>query len=202
MGKKALSGRENWQDESGKKAAVAEQNLYEVFDAAFYGTDYRLHKKPKHLSDLYASVALPPGVLKEIYDPPVDLSAKKWGVAPDFGIENTRTGKILFGEIKRQDGWVEGKLPSDGRGNVHERACKWFTPGLLKAARNAGGIYSEDTLPFWIVFQGDVTRDPKRVREIALWFDTYKDNFFMWRPTMSGFHLLDHFTKKLKKHLD
>lgn len=46
---------------------------------------------------------------------------------------NVETGKILFGEIKRQDGWVENKLPSAGIGNAHERLCKLFSPGLLKA---------------------------------------------------------------------
>ena len=35
-------------------------------------------------------------------------------------------------ESKRQDGWVEGGARKDGRGNAHERSCKFFTPGLLK----------------------------------------------------------------------
>ena len=65
-----------------------------------------------------------------------------WGVSPDFSITNTRTGKILFGEIKRQDGWVEGKDPSAGRGNAHERMCKLFTPGLLNAYREIGASLS------------------------------------------------------------
>ena len=108
----------------------------------------------------------------------------------------------MFGEIKRQDGWVEGKNPSAGRGNAHERLCKLFTPGLLKAYREIGGIDSDDTLPFWVVFEGDITRDPKRNREIAFWFDKYENNYFMWRPNMTGEDLVMHFEKKLKKYLD
>ena len=108
----------------------------------------------------------------------------------------------MFGEIKRQDGRVEGKEPSTGRGNAHERLCKLFTPGLLNAYRKIGGINSDDILPFWVVFEGDITRDPKRVREITFWFDKYYMNFFMWRPGVSGKYLLKHFNKYLKKYLD
>lgn len=44
MGKKALSGRENWQTESGPggRAGIAEKDLYKVFKEAFEGTDYVL----------------------------------------------------------------------------------------------------------------------------------------------------------------
>ena len=141
-------------------------------------------------------------MIKEIFNPLIDLSTTKWGVSPDFAIENVETHKILFGEIKRQDGGVEGKYPSAGRGNAHERSCKLFTPGLIKTYRSIGGIQSEDILPFWVVFEGDITRDPKRVREITFWYDRYQDNYFMWRPNDSGEKLVQHFNDKLKKYLD
>ena len=202
MGKKELSGRDNWETISGKKALVAEQDLYKVLKKEFKGTKYKLHEKPKHLKRLYASVVLDEEVIKQIFNPDIDLEKTLWGVKPDFAIENTETGKILFGEIKRQDGWVEGKDRSAGRGNAHERLCKLFTPGLLNAYRKIGGINTEDILPFWVVFEGDITRDPKRVREITFWFDKYYMNFFMWRPGMSGERLIEHFNKYLKEYLD
>lgn len=202
MGKKALAGRKNWEREGGEKAAIAEQNLYEAFRQHFKGTEYVLHEKPTHLKNLYASVKLPDFVISQIYNPPIVLETTKWGVSPDFAIENINTHKILFGEIKRQDGWVEGKNPSAGRGNAHERLCKLFTPGLLKAYREIGHIQSEDILPFWVVFQGDITRDPKRNREISFWFDKFNHNYFMWRPTMTEKDLTDHFDKYLKQYLD
>lgn len=130
------------------------------------------------------------------------LKKRGWGVSPDFSITNKRTGKILFGEIKRQDGWVEGKKPNDGRGNAHERMCKLFTPGLIKAYRKIGGITSEDILPFWVVLEGDITRDPKRNREIAFWFDKFDKNYFMWRPDMTSRDLLNHFDMYLKPYLE
>lgn len=202
MGKSELKNRDNWQEESGAKAAKAEQNLYDVFRKAFKGSNYKLIEKPKHLKNLYAGVHLNQEILDKIYNPDINLEETKWGVSPDFAIENTETGKILFGEIKRQDGWVEGKDPSAGRGNAHERLCKLFAPGLIKAYRKYGKIDNEEILPFWVIFEGDITRDPKRVREITFWFDEYKDNFFMWRPGESEDEMISHFNDKLKKYLD
>lgn len=202
MSKVALSSRANWEKESGIKAAGAEKNLYDVFNLYFEGTIYKLHKKPKHLKNLYATVHLDENTINQIYNPPINYQKRKWGVTPDFAIENTKTGKILFGEIKRQDGWVENKKPSAGRGNAHERLCKMFAPGLLKKYREISGIIDEDILPFWVVFEGDITRDPKRVREITLWFDQFYMNFFMWRSNMSANDLIHHFETYLKKYLD
>lgn len=202
MGKKELSERSIWQDESGAKANVAEQNLYEVLRNAFKGTEYVLHEKPKHLKKLYAQVDLPESVLSVIYNPDLDYENIEWGVSPDFAIENLRTGKILFGEIKRQDGWVEGLNPSAGRGNAHERLCKLFTPGLINEYRRVGGINSPEILPFWVVFEGNITRDPKRVREIMFWFNGYSANYFMWRPGQNGNALVEHFNRYLRCYLD
>jgi len=202
MGKKELQKRTNWQNSCGICAQKAEHNFYEVFERAFENSEFKLHKKPKHLKDLYNKVNLPFKLLNKIFNPDIDFEKAHWGVSPDFAIENTRMHKILFGEIKRQDGWVEGKDPSAGRGNAHERLCKLFTPGLQKAYREAGGITNPEILPFWVVFEGDITRDPKRVREITFWFDKYKDNFFLWQPDMSDEELLEHFNLKLKSYLE
>lgn len=139
MARKELQGRENWQTESGPggRAGTAEQNLYSVFRKAFQGTDYRISDHPTNLKHLYENVQLSQDTLSQIYNPDEatmrHAQSRGWGVSPDFSITNIHTGKILFGEIKRQDGWVEGKDPSAGRGNAHERMCKLFTPGLLNA---------------------------------------------------------------------
>lgn len=208
MGKKALSSRNNWQTQSGPGglAGTAEKNLYTVFQRAFKGTIYEITDHPDHFKHLYENVILSPKTLAQIYCPDeITMEAVRkrgWGISPDFSITNTRTGKILFGEIKRQDGWVEGKDPSAGRGNAHERMCKLFTPGLIKAYRKISGISSPNILPFWVVLEGDITRDPKRNREISFWFDEFDKNFFMWRPQMNDQDLVDHFVKYLKPYLD
>lgn len=208
MGKKALSGRENWQTESGPGglAGTAEKDLYAAFKKAFEGTVYQISDHPKDLKHLYEDLQLSQEIMSQIFCPDEETmnSAKKrgWGVSPDFSIKNTVTRKILFGEIKRQDGWVEGKDPSAGRGNAHERMCKLFTPGLLKTYRKISGITSPDILPFWVVLEGDITRDPKRNREIAFWFDSFDKNYFMWRPNMTDQELINHFNTYLKPYLD
>ncbi len=83
------------------------------------------------------------------------------GFYPDYAIENAETQKIIYLEIKRQDGWVENLNPAAGRGNVHERVCKYFTFGLMKILSERSKIVG--ALPFWVVFVGNITRDPKRV---------------------------------------
>lgn len=208
MSKKALSGRSNWQTQSGPGglAGQAEKNLYAAFKKAFQNTNYEIYEHPTELKHLYENVILSKTTLSQIFcpDPTTMINAQKrgWGVSPDFAIKNKITGKILFGEIKRQDGWVEGKDPSAGRGNAHERMCKLFTPGLLKAYREVSGITSNKILPFWVVLEGDITRDPKRNREIAFWFDSYDKNYFMWRPNMSDTDLINHFNLYLKQYLE
>jgi len=202
VGKAELSGRSNWQEYGGTQALIAEQNLYSAFIEHFKNSSYVLIEKPNHLRNLYAKVRLSDEVLRQIYNPDIELDKTKWGVSPDFAIQNTGSGKILFGEIKRQDGWVEGKDPAAGRGNAHERLCKLFTPGLLKAYRHIGKISTMEILPFWVVFQGDITRDPKRNREVAFWFDKYDKNYFMWRPNMTAYDLTNHFDKYLRPYLE
>lgn len=208
MAKKELSKRDNWQTESGPGglAGTAEKNLIQAFRTAFAGTDYIIDEHPTDLKHIYENVRLSDETLSQIFcpDDKAMKNAKKrgWGISPDFSIKNTKTGKVLFGEIKRQDGWVEGKKPGAGRGNAHERMCKLFTPGLIKKYREASGITDTDILPFWVVLEGDITRDPKRNREIAFWFDTYDKNFFMWRPQMTNQDLVNYFNEYLKKYLD
>lgn len=71
MGKKALSGRENWQTDSGPggRAGVAEKDLYKVFREAFKGTDYVFSEHPKQLKHLYEGVILSDETLSQIYCP-------------------------------------------------------------------------------------------------------------------------------------
>lgn len=208
MAKAELSKRDNWQTESGPGglAGTAEKSLLQAFRTAFTGTEYVINDHPTDLKHIYENVVLSEETLAQIFCPDektmANAKSRGWGVSPDFSIKNTRTGKILFGEIKRQDGWVEDKDPSAGRGNAHERMCKLFAPGLIKKYREASGITATEILPFWVVLEGDITRDPKRNREIAFWFDIYDKNFFMWRPQMTNQDLINHFNNHLKKYLD
>lgn len=186
--------RKKWQHYSGHNAGKAESSFYEAFNTVFDGTEFKIRAKPNEFSKIYVNVALSKKELNEIYTPKTAIT--KHGVFPDYAIDNTVSGKTLYVEVKRQDGWVEGGKRSDGRGNAHERSCKFFTPGLLSILRKQGGIDSNH-LPFWTVFLGDITRDPCRVREITCWYQGYSEHFFLWRDTSDPTALFDHFQDKL-----
>lgn len=195
MGSEALSGRDIWQDASGEKATVAEYDFYSVFTEAFKGTQFRIRAKPKDFRNIYVNVELSPEVLAEIYTPSEPI--ERHGISPDYAIDNTETNKTIYVEVKRQDGWVEGGKRSDGRGNAHERSCKYFTPGLLEILRAKANL-GDNVLPFWVVFQGNITRDPCRVREITCWYKGHESHFFFWRNTKDKQPLLDHFNNKIR----
>lgn len=199
MGSKELKRRAIWQDYSGAKATSAEKDFFEVFTNIFKDTSFQIRAKPQELKNIYKEIKLTPQVISEIYNPSEEI--KRHGIWPDYAIQNTETGKTLYVEVKRQDGWVEGGKRSDGRGNAHERSCKYFTPGLIKIMRS-GGITQEDALPFWVVFQGNITRDPCRVREITYWYDTFNAHLFFWRDSKNPEPLLKHFIDKLSCLLD
>jgi hypothetical protein len=191
--------RKLWQPKNGPKASKAEDNFIGVLENYFQGTNYRVRKSPNEFNKMYINVLLNENVLSEIYTPDVKINIH--GIRPDFAIDNLVTNKTIYGDSKRQDGWVEGKVSRDGRGNAHERMCKYFTPGIQKKLREKGNI-SKDYLPFWIVLQGDITRDPKRVREITCWFDGNDSNYFFWRNSPNADDLISHFEHSIKHMLD
>ena len=195
MGSKELRGREVWQDTSGLKASVAELDFYSVFNDQFRNTQFRIRPKPNEFRDIYVDVKLSERELAAIYTPATAIT--RHSLTPDYAIDNIEAKKSLYVEVKRQDGWIEGGKRADGRGNAHERSCKYFTPGLLKILREKGRL-GDGVLPFWTVFQGDITRDPCRVREITCWYADHDAHFFFWRDTKDRQGLLDHFNNRLR----
>jgi len=195
MGSDANRLRRKWQDYSGQNAGSAEMDFFKTFEVLFEGTEYKIRSKPNEFNKIYLDVELSEQEKREIFTPKEEI--KKHGVFPDFAIDNTETGKTIYIEVKRQDGWVEGKKRSAGRGNAHERSCKFFTPGLQKILREKGNL-NADVLPFWVIFQGDITRDPCRVREITCWYYGYSAHYFFWRNTKEKLPLINHFLEKIK----
>ena len=196
MGSNELRLRENWQAKSSSLSILAERDLCSILQILFSDTRYKIANKPKEFSRVYENWPLPLKEQQQIYSPQKEY---KHGFEPDYSIENGETGKKIFIEVKRQDGWVEGLPRSAGRGNAHERLCKYFTPGLIKILRKESKI--EQGLPFWIIFIGNITRDPCRVREITCWFDIYTDHFFFWRDQNPD-ALCNHFIDKVAHLLD
>lgn len=199
MGSNELRSREVWQDYSGMNAGKAERDFKGVFDEYFKGSEFRIRPKPKEFAKIYVDIELSEQVLSEIYNPKEKI--KRHGVFPDYAIDNTLTKKTIYIEVKRQDGWVEGGKRSDGRGNAHERSCKFFTPGLLRILREKGNI-DDYNLPFWTVFLGDITRDPCRVREITCWYEGHEGHFTFWRDRANPMTLIDHFNTHIRHLLE
>lgn len=200
MGKDELGARSNWQTLSGANALSLEEHFLRTFEHEFSkpkNSAFRIRKRPKDFTNIYSNIPLSPKVVKNIYSPERNYSH---GIAIDFAIDNVISNKTLYVEIKRQDGWVENLPSSAGRGNAHERLCKLFTPGLSRILHEKGGI-EKPHLPFWAVFGGNITRDPKRVREITCWFAEHGDHFFMWRSEEDTKSIVSHFNNKLKKLL-
>ncbi|MFV0520442.1 MAG: MunI family type II restriction endonuclease [Lachnospirales bacterium] len=205
MASSELRNRGNWQTISGSKALKTEEKFLKTLQEALdnvYPNEFKVERSPGDFNNIYSTFELPTIIKEKIYN--IDVSEKRkngkfkysWGIKMDFAIRNNKNGKTLFGEIKRQDGWIETTDPAAGRGNAHERSCKYFTPGLMKVIREKSNIDS-DILPFWIVYVGDITRDPKRNREIAYWFQGYERNYYMWRNQDDLGELLDFFENNL-----
>lgn len=201
MGKRELENRANWQNQSGVNAINAENRFFNVFNQYFSNElpNFKIFSKPKELNNIYKNITLPKHIQSKIYNPPDGYG--KHGISPDYSITNTVTNKTLYIEVKRQDGWVEGKEMSAGRGNAHERACKLFTPGLLNILRQYSGI-NNIPLPFWIIFQGDIARDPKRTREIFCWFSGFEQHFSLWSNQDSDNLVINHFNQYFKDYFN
>lgn len=198
MGSKVLRNRGNWQTGSGKKAKQAEDIFFILFKKEFERKKYEIIQEPDYFKNIYKNVDLKSSISDGVYKP---KNPFVHGIKIDFAIKNTKTNKILFVEIKRQNGWTNRNNSKEGRGNAHERSCKFFTPGLLKILRQKGKL-SKRVLPFWLVLIGDITRDPKRTREITMWYDKYEDHYFFWQNSKDHETIVKHFNKKLKPLLN
>ena len=150
MGSGANRLRKKWQDYSGTNSGKAEKDFFEAFETVFENTEYRIRKRPDEFKTIYIDVELDEQELSEIYTPPKKIEYH--GVFPDYAIDNFDTKKTIYVEVKRQDGWVEGGKRADGRGNAHERSCKFFTPGLTKIFRKKG-IWVQMFFPFGLFFK-------------------------------------------------
>ena len=63
------------------------------------------------------------------------------------------------------------------------------------------GKLGDGVLPFWVVYQGDIARDPKRTREVTLWFEGVEDHYFFWTDSTNPDPLIEHFEERLMFYL-
>lgn len=167
--RKEISGRDNWQGTSLARGMGAEYVFKTFFEGKFRRTSFEIIHHPMNFKKLYA---------------------EDHGIQPDFLFRNKKNGKQFFVEIKRQHA---------GRGNAHERACRYFTPGLIQALKTECNI--NEITPIWLVFCNGITKDKKRVREIKFWFDNHELNYLLWEHIGDTSMIEKHFDKHIKAFL-
>ena len=170
MGRDELSKRENWQYEAAIKAKKSETAFHIIMQAYLEGQDFEFIDKPKNLKGIYGT----------------RTSGSPHGIVPEFMIRNKVTGKAIFIEVKRQQ----------AAGNAHERACKYFTPGIIGAMRHHGK-QPESVLPLWCVFTNGIAQDPNYRREIMFWFKGFEANVLLWKDLNDRDCVIDHFNKHI-----
>lgn len=169
MGSEHLAARGKWQDKASIGGLAREETAKKILGSYLFE------------NPVYTVEERPKNLLK-IYD-------GKWGIQPDFAIKNNQTGRVAFFETKRQG----------TGGNAHERACKYFAPGLQKVSTETAGFI----FPFFFIFMNGLTTDAKKRSEIIQWFDAdgYRDRLLLWGDR-SIESLIDWFHHIAKEYLD
>ncbi|MYB17845.1 MAG: hypothetical protein F4Y16_02465 [Holophagales bacterium] len=165
-----LEGRDKWQDEAALRGLGAETQFHEVLS--------------RHLSTRGVGVTLAPrpGDLRGIYG--VHASGRPHGIRPDAAIYGPKK-RAIYVEMKRQR----------AAGNAHERACKYFTPGILRSGRKIAK-QPEEVIPFWWIFTNGIAEDDRYVREITHWFEGAERHVLLWQPRSSAL-LISHFERNI-----
>lgn len=151
MAREHLSLRDNWQARGNFRGNEAER-AFQAAIVSHLDQNFETDFKPLDLKGIYGTNA-----------------GRSYGIIPDYLIRNTETGRAVFVEIKRQD----------ERGNAHERACKYFTPGILASARQVAK-QPGDAIPFWWVFTNGIATSQKYRREITHWFKGIEAHLLLW----------------------
>lgn len=187
-----LSERAIWQDRANADGAQLEQVVRDVL-VAYLGDmpQYEVDDKPKDLKEIYRArqsvnldlANLVARVERDLRVRGIDLDLTNLvarpqrrqgalGVEPDLAIRNRTKGTTIWVEIKRQK----------ADGNVHERACKYFAPGLVRRAEELTNVKR----PFYFIFAGGMVDTPgesdKYHAAIDTWFDApgWEDHVLKW----------------------
>lgn len=172
MARKHLGDRKEWQGKSAARGHGAEDVFHALLSMHLRGSDLKAIKKPRSLRGIY-------GVHEKTGQP--------HGILPEYEIRNRQNGKIIWVEIKRQR----------AQGNAHERACKYFMPGILESAREIGG-HHKGVVPFWLIFTDGIASHPRYRREITHWFQGHESNVLLWKSVDDHDAVLNHFEKHIR----
>ena len=139
------------------------------------GTGYEYESQPDDLNAIYGS-------------PP--QSQRPHGIRPDAVIRSMKTRRAVFVEVKQQT-----------VGNAHDRACRYFTPGIIGSSQVIAN-QPKDMIPFWWVFTGKLASEPGYVQEIKHWFLGVEGHLLLWQSTQDDKPVIDHFEQYIRPMLD
>ena len=172
MAREHLEAREKWQGMSAARGHGAEDVFHALMRMHLRADGYRTEKKPTDLSRIYGT----------------RTTGNPHGIRPEYAIRHKQSGRAIFVEIKRQR----------ASGNAHERACKYFAPGVVESARIIARL-PEGAFPFWLVFTNGIATDPNYRQEITHWFKGgLERHCFLWKSVDEHDALLDHFDTHIR----
>lgn len=174
MAREHLSARDNWQTEGNFRGNEAEQAFQAVM-AQYLDERFETSYKPTDLNGIYGRHA----------------TGRPHGIVPEYVIRNVKTGKAIFVEIKRQR----------AAGNAHERACKYFAPGVIASAQKIAN-QPGDILPFWWIFSNGIATDPRYRREILHWFKNIESHVLLWEDINDRSAVERHFDNYVRPLID
>lgn len=165
-----LEGRDKWQDEAALRGLAAEDHFHSVLSrhVATLADGIRLERSPNDLAGIYG----------------VHATGRPHGIRPDHALYGP-AGRAVYVEMKRQR----------AAGNAHERACKYFTPGILRSGRTIAK-QPDGVIPFWWIFTNGVAEDERYVREITHWFQGVEGHVLLWQSRSTSL-LVSHFERHI-----
>ena len=178
MGREHLEGRDNWQRDSAIRGSEAERAFDAIMQNYVIDTDYEYEYKPKDLRGIYG------------LQPSGRRGEQPHGILPEAVIRSKTTGRAVYVEVKRQR----------AAGNAHERACKYFAPGIIASAR-AIARQPEGIIPFWWIFTNGIATDPRYVQEITHWFHGVERHLLLWESIQDYEPVISHFERHIQPML-
>lgn len=130
-----------------------------------------------------------PADLRSIYGTRISKNGRKGphGIYPEYGIKSNSSGKSIYVEIKRQR----------PEGNAHERACKYFTPGILNSMRQHAN-QPHEVIPFWWIFTNGIANDKHYRQEIMHWFQGIEAHVLLWKKVHDHAAVTNHFDQHIR----
>jgi hypothetical protein len=153
----------------------AEDVFHAIMQFYLRGQGFERVKKPPDLKGIYGQ----------------RTTGNPHGIRPEYAVRHKASGRTIFVEIKRQR----------ASGNAHERACKYFAPGIVESSRQIARL-PEGTFPFWLIFTNGIATDPNYRREITHWFRGFEGHLLLWPSVDHHDALIDHFDTHIRPILE